>query len=407
MIFFDHDVKEMKQKFGFLRRDKTPLLLIAAMAALWAVMCVLTGSSFAGATPYNTYTRQAMAWREGLLHLPYDVSYLELAVYQGEYYVSFPPLPSVVLLPLTYLVGWDTPDNLLVKLYALGACLLMYAALKHAGYRKWEAGIFSFLFCFASSLLPLTLDGAVWYHAQVLAFFLTTAAVCFLALDRPTLALLGYALAVGCRPFNALYGLPLFAAYLANSRREGKDFKTMIRALIPGVCLGLCVAFGLGLYNYIRFGDPLEFGHNYLPEFSTQGGIQFSLDHVAKNVKNFLLRLPFNSEWQLERFGFSMLIACPTLVLMLYWFIADLFRRSMRAEKVVVLLACVAHAFLLLMHRTFGGYQLGARYAVDLVPYTFFYLLLTPEKKRPGIGTYVILTAVFAFMVWGSIQVHL
>ena len=47
-------MKVMKQIFGFLWRDKTPMLLIAAMAALWAVMCVLTGSSFAGATPYNT-----------------------------------------------------------------------------------------------------------------------------------------------------------------------------------------------------------------------------------------------------------------------------------------------------------------------------------------------------------------
>ena len=44
----------MKQMFKSLWRDKTPLLLIVAMAALWAAMCVLTGSSFAGATPYNT-----------------------------------------------------------------------------------------------------------------------------------------------------------------------------------------------------------------------------------------------------------------------------------------------------------------------------------------------------------------
>ncbi len=407
MIFFDHDVKEMKQKFGFLRRDKMPLLLIVAMAALWAVMCMLTGSSFAGATPYNTYTRQAMAWREGLLHLPEDVPYLELAVYEGEYYVSFPPLPSVVLLPLTFIFGWDTPDNLLMKLYAAGACLLLYAALKRRGYRKWDAGIFSFLLCFSSSLLPLTLNGAVWYHAQVLAFFLTTAAVSLLILDKPTLSLLCYALSVACRPFNALYALPLFAAYLAINRRAGKTIKTMIRALLPGVCLGLCVAFGIGMYNYVRFGDVFEFGHNYLPEFSFQGGVQFSLDHVGKNLKRFLWGLPLNSEGEVEKFGYSMLLACPTLLLMLYWFIADLFRRRMRVEKAVVLVTCIANAFLLLLHRTFGGFQLGARYAVDLVPYTFFYLLLTPEKKRSNIVELLILLAVLGFTAWAATIVHL
>ena len=384
-----------------------PLLLIGAMAALWAVLCVLTNSSFAGATAYNTYTRQAMAWRQGLLHLPEDVKYLELAVYQGDYYVSFPPLPSVVLLPLTYLFGWNTPDNLLVKLYALGACLLMYFALKRAGYKPWHAGAFAFLICFASSLLPLTLDGAVWYHAQVLAFFLTIAAICFLALDLPTWSLLCYALSVGCRPFNALYGLPLFAVYIAINRRARIPVKAMARALLPGICLGLCVAAGLGIYNYVRFGDPLEFGHNYLPEFSTQGGIQFSLDHVAKNLKTFLWGLPLSEKYELKRFGFSMLLACPTLTLMLFWVIKDLLKRAMRVEKAVVLLTCLAHAFLLLMHRTFGGFQLGARYAVDLVPYTFFYLLLTPEKKKPTIAEYVFLTAVFLFMAWGSVQINL
>ena len=396
--------KTMREKKRF---DWTPLILILLMAALWAALCLLTGKSFLGKTAYNTYTRQAMAWREGLLHLPQDVKYLELAVYEGEYYVSFPPLPSVVLLPLTYLFGWDTPDNLLVKLYALGACQFMYGALKRAGYRKWEAGAFSFLICFASSLLPLTMDGAVWYHAQMLAFFLTVAAICLLALDRPTLALLSYALAVGCRPFNALYGLPLFSVYIAVNCRARTPLKAVARSLLPGVCLGLCVAAGLGMYNYVRFGNPLEFGHNYLPEFSTQGGIQFSLNHVVKNLKTFLWGLPINDNGEIPKFGFSMLIACPTLVLMLYWAIADLFRRTMRLEKAVVLLTCLAHAFLLLMHRTFGGFQLGARYAVDLIPYTFFYLLLTPEKKRPNIAEYVFLSAVFLFMVWGSVRINL
>ena len=81
-----------------LRRDKTPLYLVGAMLALWALLHLLMGGdwlkSFFGPSFYNTYTRQALAWREGLLHLPEDVPYLELAIYEGEYYVSFPPLPS-------------------------------------------------------------------------------------------------------------------------------------------------------------------------------------------------------------------------------------------------------------------------------------------------------------------------
>ena len=380
------------------------------MCLMWALLHTILGSSFFGPTPYNTYTRQALAWRQGLLHLPENVPHLELAIYEGEYYVSFPPLPSVVLLPLTYLFGINTPDALLVKLYALGACVLMYYALKRAGYARIPAAALAFLICFSSSLLPLTLNGAVWYHAQVLAFFLTMAAVCLLTMDFPTLALLCYALSVACRPFNALYGLPLFFTWFSLSRRAGISWKNTFRPLVPGVCLGLLVAFGIGLYNYARFGNPLEFGHNYLPEFSFQGGIQFSINHVGNHLKTFLWGTPVyweNGAMKVRQFGYSMLLACPTLSLMLVQAGIDLVKKQARPEKAVVLLTCLLHAFFLLFHRTMGGFQLGSRYAVDLIPYTFFFLLLTPEKKRVSWAEWAFLGACFLFTFWATTVVHI
>ena len=391
-------------------RDYTPLYMIGAMCLMWALLHTVLGSSFFGPTPYNTYTRQALAWRQGLLHLPEDVPHLELAIFEGEYYVSFPPLPSVILLPLTVLFGMATPDALLVKLYALGACVLMYYALKRAGYERVSAAALAFLICFSSSLLPLTLDGAVWYHAQVLAFFLTMAAVCLLTMDLPTLALLCYALSVACRPFNALYGLPLFFTWFSLYRRAGVSWKSASRPLIPGVCLGLLVAFAIGFYNYIRFGNPLEFGHNYLPEFSFQGGIQFSISHVGNHLKTFLWGTPVyweNGVMKVRQFGYSMLLACPTLSLMLVRAGIDLVKKQARIEKAVVLITCLLHAFFLLFHRTFGGFQLGARYAVDLIPYTFLFLLLTPEKKRVHWAEWAFLGACLVFTFWATTQVHI
>lgn len=392
------------------QHDLMPLWLLLAMSGMWALLHALVGGSVFGPTAYNTYTLQALAWRSGSLHLPQDYPYLELAIYEGDYYVSFPPVPSAVLFPLTFLFGASTPDNLLVKLYAVGACEMMYFALKRAGYSSLGGGLLAFLFCFASSLLPMTLQGAVWYHAQVLAFFLTVAAICLLAQDCPTPALLCYALSVGCRPFNALYALPLFFVYWIINARAKVPLVRTVCALLPGIGLGLCVAAALGLYNYARFGDVLEFGHNYLPEFSFQGGVQFSVSHVVNHLKTFLWGLPLemqNGALVFKRYGYSLLLACPTLLLMLMGAVIDLWKRRMRWEKAVVLLAFFVHLFLLLLHRTFGGFQLGARYAVDLIPYSFFYLLLTPEKKRLGKGEALFLFAVFCFTVWGLTQVHI
>ena len=392
------------------QRDATPWILIACMCALWLLMHALAGGRFFGPSLYNTYTRQAMAWRQGLVHLPEDVPYLELAVYEGNYYVSFPPLPSVILWPLTFLFGLDTPDNLLVKLYALGACLMMYAALRRAGYQRVSAGLLAFLICFASSLLPMTMNGAVWYHAQMLGFFLITAAVCFLAMDRPTLMLVCYALSVACRPFNALYGLPIFFVFLSLHLRARLSLRSAARSLAPGIGLGLCVAAALGAYNAVRFGNPLEFGHNYLPEFSFQGGVQFSVSHVAGHLSTFLWGLPLtvqDGRIVFSQFGFSMLLACPTLLLMLAGAVWDLVRRRMTPEKAAVLVTCLLHAFFLLMHRTFGGFQWGARYAADLIPYSFFYLLLSPEKKRVGWPEAVFLSGSLILSIIGVAQVHI
>jgi len=392
------------------KKDFTPLILLLAMIILWGIMHQWLGGSFFGPTFYNTYTLQALAWRDGLLHLPCDYPYLELAIFEGEFYVSFPPLPSVILFPLTFLFGNQTPDNLLVKLYAAAACLMMYVSFRRAGYSRLSGGLFSFLFCFASSLLPLTLNGAVWYHAQVLAFFLITAAICLLSMDFPAPALLCYALSVACRPFHAMYALPLFFVYWRLNQQAGLPIKTTARALLPGVILGLCVAAGLALYNFVRFGNPLEFGHNYLPEFSFQGGIQFSVHHVLNNLKTFLRGLPLeisNGAIAFKKFGYSMLIACPMLLLMIIYAIRDLIKKRMTWAKAVVMLSCFIHAFLLLLHRTFGGFQLGARYAVDLMPYAYFYLLISPEKKKLSIAEGIFLFLIFCFTLWGCSQVHI
>lgn len=391
-------------------RDWTPLFLTLAMLAGWAAMHLLLGTTFWGATAYRTYTLQALAWRDGRLSLWYDFPYLELAIYEGNYFVSFPPLPSVVLLPLTFLFGVDTPDALLVKLYSLSACLLLYSGLKQRGYVKLQGALLSFLLCFASSLLPLTLDGAVWYHAQVLAFFLIIAAIALLMKDQPTWALLCYALSVACRPFDAIYGLPLFFIYIRTYRKDGISWNRTIRNLSPGVCLGLLVALAIGLYNYARFGNPFEFGHNYLPEFSFQGGIQFSLSHVFEHLPIFLWGLPLEmgaQGLQFKQFGYSIFLACPGLLLTMLTFFWDGIRKKWTLEKIVTILTMLLLLFFLLFHRTFGGYQLGARYAVDALPCAFLYLMLSPADKKKGWLWIAFMLPFLALTVLGTLQVHI
>lgn len=406
----------LQKRASAQRSKKTLWLLIAACLLLFLLVHALQGTSPLTPSNYNSYTLQAMQWRRGKIALDEDIPYLELAVYQGRYYVSFPPVPAVPLFLLTFLFGARVPDALLLQLYALIACLLIYRMLLHAGLSCTRAAIWAFLICFASSLLALLQNGGVWYQAQVLAFLLIIAAMERMQHGKPTASLLLFALSVGCRPFHVLYGLLLILWGVWLSHQE--NWQQRLRRLIPGICLGICVALGYGVYNWLRFHNPLEFGHSYLPEFSTQGGSQFSVGHIATNAPVFVWGWPFAPTPQglgLSSFGFSLFIANPILLCLVIWLLSDLFSQRKSIFSGVLAISFAGHILLLLSHRTVGGYQYGARYFVDCIPYAVFYLASKSKnqntqlsvKTPAGAWQYILLLAGLGLAIIGAAQIRI
>lgn len=397
-----------RRQTAITRRIWAPAAMILCFWLICVILWNLTGGTFAGSSDYNSYTLQAMAWRNGNMSLGRDYPHLELAVYNGDWYVSFPPVPSVPMYLLTFFFDVRTPDALMVKLYALGAVLAIYGMLVHRRWNRWHAAGMAVLMTLGGSMLPLIANGAVWYQAQTMAFMFTTASIALMMSGRMTGSLFLYALAVGCRPFNVCYGpLLMILWYL---RRPGRPLRETARRLGAGIALGLCVAAAYAAYNYARFGNPLEFGHNYLPEFTRSANGQFSLKHIAANWKRFLLGLPFYRTadgWEFEKFGCSVFLGNPMLILLVVWFLSDLIRGRMNLSKALTLAFFAVQLFLLLLHRTGGGFQLGARYAVDLVPYSLVYLGLRKEKRGVAWWEAMILIAGFGIMLIGVTQVHI
>lgn len=383
----------------------TALFLTAMSVALWVVLSLLTDTSFAGRSNYSTYTLQALAWRDGRVSLGQDYPWLELAVYQGDWYVSFPPVPTVPVYLLTFPFGSQVPDNLLVKLYALIGMLALYVTLRPVQGNGRSA--FIALMCgFCGSAMALATQGAVWYQAQVLAFCLICCAICLAVRGRITLSLFLYALSVGCRPFQVAYG-PLLMLLWWRRQRE-HSLRAAAHGLWKGIALGLLVAASYAAYNIVRFGNPFEFGTSYLPEFMRSEHGEFSLAHLAKNIRNFVLGGPFEEKqgvWSLKRFGFSLFLANPLLLCLLARFLLDVVRRRLNAVKALCTALFVAQMFLLLLHRTFGGLQFGARYAVDLVPYYAAYLCA--DDRALTRWEIVLMLAGVAFSLYGVSTVHI
>ena len=355
-------------------------VLIISICCLFLFIHVLQDSSPFTPSKYNSYVLQAIQWRKAKIALEEDIPHLELAIYKGKYYVSFPPVPTIPIYFLSFIFGENIPDALILQLYALTSCLLLHKTFVKR-FSIIRSAVLSFLCCFSSSLLPILQNGAVWYQAQVLGFLLIVWAIERMDCDKPTASLFLYSLSVGCRPFNVIYGPLLMIFYIKRKR----NFRSALQKMLPGILLGLFVAFCYGYYNYIRFGNIFEFGHHYLPEFSFQGGEQFSLEHLSDNIKRFILGPPIIKVYgyvELEKFGFSLFIANPLFLVILLIFIYNIIKKAITPWDILIVVFCAVHMFILLLHRTGGGYQYGARYYIDCLPYCYIYLMKKPKASK-------------------------
>lgn len=391
-------------------RMRAVLCALALIFLLYFALCTASGVKPAS-YEYKSYLLQAQAWLRGELALDKNYEYLELAVYEGKYYVSFPPVPAVPMVLWTLIFGDDVPGGLFQKIYIAIACLVVLSEVQRSKRLNLrESLLWAFSLCFASAMLPITLAGGVWYEAQILSFLFCVCAIVAMRRRKCTLSCLCYALSVGCRPFTVLLGPALLFMYMEDCRNAAIPFRNAFRRLLPGLMVGLAVAAAYGVYNYARFGNPFEFGHNYLPEFTRSEHGQLSLVYVAQNWKTLFFGAPFSVDdagIHINSFGFSMFLSCPLLILNLIWFLKDLLLRRMTATKIVILLMAACNVFLLLMHRTLGGYQFGARYALELLPLCICYWLVSPDRRQMQRWECVLMAFGLVFNFFGACLIHI
>lgn len=394
----------------------------AALATVlcWYALALLLFHSLAGGTlldpnPYDSYTLQAQNWLAGRNYIADGESYswLELAIYNGRYYQSFPPVPAVLLLPWAAAFGSAVPSNLFIALWGLLGAAGVYACFWKRGAEPSRAAFFALFCLMGSNLFWLSTSGGVWFLAQVCGFALAVWgifwALCGSAWGQ-ALAGLCLAAAVGCRPFYAVLLALWGCSLLLWAYRGGVPRRWLAAAAVP-VAL---VAAAMMAYNAVRFGSALEFGHNYLPEFQREETGQFNLEYLLPNLLQLLRPVTLDSRLQLhfEVFnGFLFFVANP---LFLYWFCSGVAQRRhplpaaqdapLPRNGLLLAGCCLAVTLMTCMHRTLGGWQFGARYLVDLFPLILlWYLGREPSGRRPGTGGWALCGMAMLFNLYGAV----
>ncbi len=319
----------------------------------------------------------ADAFLQGHLFLANPPSTYDLTLFNNRWFVPFPPLPALLMLPFVAAFGAERINTVLFSL-VIGAVnvtlvFLILCAMADRGWIKLNAVDnlwLTILFGVGSVHWYITTLGTVWFVSQICTvLFIALAVWTAIVFDSPILsgALLGTAMLA--RPNVALTYPLLVAIAVMKIPREQLRWKTVgRRAAFLAIPLFVATVVLLA-YNWARFENPFNFGYqtqNVYPEMAqdllTFG--QFNLHYVARNFWAMFLALPqWNAEIQsivpLDA-GMSIFITTPALV----------FLARARQKSPLVIGAWVSIALLLIPLLTYyntGAAQFGYRFSLDLM----------------------------------------
>lgn len=366
----------------FIRNNKNIIVVIFFLLLIFIFIDDIVGKSLLSNSPYNSYELQVKAWLNGKTYLDHDYSYLELAIYNGKFFVSFPPLPSVILLPFVVIFNDNIPTNLIAFIAFAIEFTLIYKIIKRYRDNEITAILLASAFTIGTNLVSLTVDSGVWFIAQLFNNLFCILAVDAFLKGKKTLVFTFLALAVGCRPFSAIYMIMFFVYYLIVDKNKSIISKILnnVKYLIPAVIIAIIYM----TYNYIRFDNIFEFGHNYLPEFIEAEHGQFSLYYLFPNLKQLLFnKIHMDNNLNLSfDMPFCFIIANPIIIVYVYRSIKNIIKnKKVDILRLMTFITIVINIILICLHRTLGAWQFGARYTCDILPFVFLGIIYYKKNE--------------------------
>ncbi|MDQ2084834.1 hypothetical protein RBH29_00090 [Herbivorax sp. ANBcel31] len=376
--------------YKFLNKYKFFIIFLILAIIMYGYLYSALNQTIMHNSHWDSYTLQANAWLSGQTHLGQDYPWLELAYYQDKVYLSFPPFPTVPMFFLAIFFGEETPSSLVTSLYAILAFLAIYMLCKRWKLSDFSAVMWAVFLAFGSNLISVSVMGGVWYQAQSLNFALTCFSIFFITSDKKAhwyLALALWAMAVGCRPFQIVYFPVYMYIVYQKLKKEGFDTKFFLKVLVKLSIIPAFIGFSYAAYNFIRFGNPLDFGRQYLLEYVNEPDGQFNINYFLNNWGN-IFRLPLNENYKIQfpKFnGFAFYLANPFYIVFLFSFFTSIFmalRKKIKLNMFDLLIpgTILLHFLVTLSHRTLGGWQFGLRYFIDMLPMAFLYVLIKGSK---------------------------
>ena len=350
----------------------------AVLAGLLAVAVLGAFSGFR-ASVFNNFVWLADAWLQGKPYLPhFPGDWIDAVPYHGRAYVIEAPLPAVLMLPFVKIWGLQANETMVsIALGGTGTAAAWRVARLIGVPRGWTTLLVTFLL-FGTSYAYCAADGSVWCiaHAGAVAFTLLAIAEC-LGSRVPWRVALWALCAAFCR-------YPMMLAVPAYALAVWPQIRARPARLAGAVAVGALFAIPSALYNYARWGTIADVGFTKFYRTMDMGkddpAPPFALKNLVMQLHFYLAEPPHVIAAPpyliAGHFGTALTITSPALAIAL---LAPIRERAVQ----LLWLATALCAIPALLYYSTGMVQLGARHALDFIPFLYA-LMAYAIRTRPS-----------------------
>ena len=340
---------------------------------------------------FDYFSPLAKSFLSGRLDIPNPVVGSDLSYFKGKWYPYWGPLPALLLIPGQLILGRYFPPAYLSFLMAglsIGVVYLIVRRLKdlyiHDNLTNADVALFLLFFAFGTSHLYIATRSGSWFVAQTVTLFSSALAVYILL--KKKLELKDYFLASFLIALSLIgrYNIILYLIFLSLRLFDDLIFqhesrKIFFRKVFVSVIPVAFFFIVFALYNFARFGNPLDFGFTYTNfeyfDFAKIAPAGFySLYYVPRNLFYMFLEIP-KLTWlrtgqiifDFNHFGMSIFFVSPVFLAALLTIGPGLFDTRNFTSRLMIYLwiQVVVQIMMLAPFFTLGFMQVGIRYATD------------------------------------------
>jgi hypothetical protein len=352
----------------------------------------------------NHYVYLADAFLHGKLGVSDGgISLQEIVPRNDNFYVVYPPMPAVLLMPFVAAFGTGFDESLLSIILASLCVSLTWLMLRKTGSNGNKALWLTALLGFGTCLWFIASVGTSWYIAEVVAVLFLTSAI-LVALYKRSYVLVGLLLG-----FAALARLPVASAFpfflFLICERDNTWMPRLKQAALFFAGLAIPVSLYL-LYNVARWGTILDLGYGLIPGIQQdpffQQGI-FNIAYIPRQLYAIFLQGPIflnnfpyiKPNWM----GLALFFTTPAF---LFIFNLKAHWHSKLSLYSAIAILCILPP--IITHGTVGFTQFGYRFSLDFTP---FLMLLTAKGMRENLGWPEKALIILSLLVnlWGVVSI--